>query len=124
MEFIEPKLSTTKTSVCYAIVFDSGYFYVGATTNFEKRIKQHKSLIKNCPADYLINIMHEPKKCKFVKLIACDDTDKIFKFERDFILVNSGNVKMINGAYGTEKLGLFADKINEAFKSLNNNTII
>ena len=124
MEFILPKISSIKNTVCYAIVFDTGYFYIGATTNFEKRINQHISAIKRNPINYLISMKHYPKKCKFIKLIACDNIDTVFKYEKDFIQLNANNNKMINGVYGTEKVQQFSTKINEAYKSLTNNTII
>lgn len=119
MEFVLPNLECVEKPLVYAIVFDTGYFYVGQTRDFKKRIKSHISAIKNNPRFYLINEENEPKICKFIKLISCDDVKKCLKYERDFVLINSGNAKMINAHYGyCEKNRLFKNKIKQAFKSI------
>lgn len=84
--------------VCYAIVFDTGYFYIGATSKFNSRVKQHVSAIKNKPEKYLIGIVHNPKSCEIVKLILCDDKKKVFEHEKELIFLNARNKKMINGS--------------------------
>ena len=119
MEFILPNLNCIEKPVVYAIVFNTGYFYIGATTNFEKRIEQHKALIRLRPENYLIYECNIPIKCSFVKLISCQDANTCFKYEKDFILQNSNNPNMINAHYSTtEKTNLFTNKINTAIKLL------
>ena len=55
----------------------------------------------------------------FVVFIVFDDVKKCLKYERDFVLINSGNAKMINAHYGyCEKNRLFKNKIKQAFKSI------
>lgn len=124
MEFIEPNSEAVIKPVCYAIVFDTGYFYIGATDNFEKRKEQHKRLILKNPSKYLISDDNNHTKCIFVKLLSCNSHDKIFKHERDLIIFNAKNELMINGVYGDLLIERSENRINESYRKLINTRIV
>ena len=105
--------------VCYAVVFDTGYFYIGATQNFRQRFIDHKTKIKNKPEDYLIGILHNPKSCIIVKLIISTTKDQVFKHERDLIMLHSSNPKLINKNQGAMMIGYSSKKIKKYIKFLN-----
>lgn len=107
--------------VCYAIVFDTGYFYIGATTKFNTRVKQHMAAIKKTPEYYMIGVYHNPKSCEIIKLLLCHDVEKIFRHERELILLNAHNKKMIN--YSPKNSNIMLTSINSIKRSLKNQNL-
>jgi hypothetical protein len=82
--------------VCYAIIFDTGYFYIGATTMFKERTSMHVQAIKKRPKDYLIGIEHNPKECEIIKLVLCHDKELVFKREIALLSYYADDPKLIN----------------------------
>lgn len=105
--------------LCYAVVFDTGYFYIGATKRFNARVSQHKAAIKKYPERYLIGIKHEPKSCIIVKLLLSSVKDEIFRLERDLLVFHSKNKKLINAHKCNFMVDYSANKIKESIKKLN-----
>ena len=104
--------------VCYAVVFDTGYFYIGATNKFNQRVKQHKILIKSNPENYLIGIKHSPKSCIIIKLLLCSVNDNIFRLERDLIMIHSNNPYLINKQKASKIVIDSMKKIKQTVKNL------
>ena len=104
--------------VCYAVVFDTGYFYIGATQNFKQRFLGHKTRIKTNPDDYLIGLKHNPKSCIIIKLLLSTVKDQVFKHERDLIMLHSTNPKLINKNQGAIIAAVSAKKIKKYIKYL------
>jgi hypothetical protein len=93
IHIVENDIKSNK--VCYAIFFDTEYFYFGATNNFPLRVHEHKHSFHKKPKRYGIGTFHIPKECTIVKLID-EYTDDIFEHETHLINYHSENSFMLN----------------------------
>jgi hypothetical protein len=91
----------------YAIVFDSGYYYIGSTKCFKKRSIIHKCNLANHPEVFGIGSTHNPTKCEMFVLRLSYDYYLVLNIEKHLLILNSKDKFLLNKSKvnsGLEKL--------------------
>jgi hypothetical protein len=95
----------------YAVVFNTGYYYIGSTKSFFSRARNHRLTISQYPEKFGIGLFHHPTKCEIFMLLACHDYAAIVGLERDFIIQNSHDTYMLNRSKSICKLKTVKEKL-------------
>ena len=91
----------------YAVVFNTGYYYVGSTKSFQSRAKNH-----------IATINYRPEKCEIIVLGYYYEYEEAVKNEREFLIQHNKDSFLLNKLKSLYKLNYINKKLCKTIERL------